>query len=167
MTKYAAQTEVSSARTRDEIERTLERYGADQFMYGWQDSAAIIAFRMSGRHVKFVLPLPARDDKAFTEYVSRGKLWARTDEAARKLYEQAVKSKWRALALVVKAKLEAVESGISEFDSEFMANIVLPGGETVGQWMRPQIADAYRIGKAPNVLPMLPDHSGKEATDGE
>jgi len=78
MTKYAAQTEVSSSRTRDEIERTLERYGANQFMYGWQDSAAIIAFRMSGRHVKFVLPLPARDDKAFTEYVSRGKLWART-----------------------------------------------------------------------------------------
>ena len=34
MTKYAAQTEVTSTRSRDEIERTLERYGADQFMYG-------------------------------------------------------------------------------------------------------------------------------------
>ena len=33
MTKYAAQTEVTSTRSRDEIERTLERYGADQFMY--------------------------------------------------------------------------------------------------------------------------------------
>ncbi|WP_174522201.1 hypothetical protein [Sphingobium amiense] len=159
MTKYATQTEVTSSRSRDEIERTLERYGADQFMYGWQDSSAVIAFRMSGRHVKFVLPLPSKEDKAFTEYVSRGKLWARTEEAARKLYEQAVRSKWRALALVVKAKLEAVESGISEFDSEFMANIVLPGGETVGEWMRPQIAEAYRIGQVPTVLPMLPDHS--------
>lgn len=161
MTKYAAQTEVSSSRTRDEIERTVERYGADQFMYGWQDSAAIIAFRMFGRHVKFVLPLPARDDKAFTEYVSRGKLWARTDDAARKLYEQAVKSKWRALALVVKAKLEAVESGISEFDSEFMANIVLPGGETVGQWMRPQIAHAYETRQMPPLLPYLQGGSGE------
>jgi len=159
VTKYAATTEVSSIRSRDEIERTLERYGADQFMYGWQDSAAVIAFRMEGRHVKFILPLPSKDEKQFTRYVSRGKTWLRTEEAAKKLYEQAVRSKWRALALVVKAKLEAVESGISEFDSEFMANIVLPGGETVGQWMRPQIAEAYRIGAAPSVLPMLPNYT--------
>lgn len=156
MTRYAATTEVSSSRSRDEIERTLERYGADQFLYGWQGDAAVVGFRMEGRQIRFILPLPARGDKAFTEYVSRGKLWARTEDAARKLYEQAVRQKWRALALVIKAKLEAIESGISLFEDEFMANIVLPGGETVGQFMRPQIAEAYRVGTAPTMLPMLP-----------
>jgi hypothetical protein len=160
VTKYAASTDVSSSRSRDEIERTLERYGADQFLYGWQDSSAIVGFRMEGKHIKFVLPLPNRDAKEFTEYESRGKLWARTEEAARKLYEQSVRQKWRALSLVIKAKLEAVESGISVFEDEFMANIVLPGGETVGEFMRPQIAEAYRIGKAPNLLPMLPAPKG-------
>jgi hypothetical protein len=156
MSRYAANTEVSSSRSRDEIERTLERYGADQFLYGWRDTNAVVGFRMKDRHVRFVLPLPAKTDKAFTEYESRGKLWLRTDEAARKLYEQAVRQRWRALALVIKAKLEAVETGISEFEDEFMANIVLPNGRTVSEEVRPRIATAYESGEMP---PMLPDYS--------
>ncbi|AYJ85320.1 hypothetical protein D3Y57_04705 (plasmid) [Sphingomonas paeninsulae] len=158
MTKYAASTEVSSSRSRDEIERTLQRYGADQFMYGWQEADAVIGFRMADRQVRFIVPLPARDDKQFTTYESRGKLWRREDHVALKHYEQAVRQKWRALALVIKAKLEAVEAGISEFESEFLANIVLPGtnGQTAGDWLRPQVAEAYRIGTMPTLLPMLP-----------
>lgn len=157
MTRYAASTEVSSSRSRDEIERTLERYGADQFLYGWKETDALVGFRMNGLQVRFVLPLPARGDKEFTEYMSRGKLWERTEEAARKLYEQAVRQRWRALALVIKAKLEAVESGIAVFEDEFMANIVLPNGRLVGEEVRPAIASAYETGNMPA---MLPDYSG-------
>jgi hypothetical protein len=153
MTRYAQSTTVSSQQSRQEIERILERYGADQFMYGWQDQAAVVAFRMNERRVRFLLPLPDRNAKEFTQS-SRG---ARTLEAASKLYEQSVKQKWRALALVIKAKLEAVESGISEFEDEFLANIMLPTGETVGDWMRPQVAEAYRVGHMPPLLPMLTD----------
>jgi hypothetical protein len=156
VSRFAASTEVSSSRSRDEIERTLERYGADQFLYGWQDGSAVVGFRMEGRGIKFVLPLPAKDEQRFTHH-SRG---ARAPDAALKEWEQAVRQKWRALALVIKAKLEAVESGIAIFEDEFMANIVLPGGETVGEFMRPQIAEAYRIGKAPDLLPMLPAPKG-------
>lgn len=157
MSRYAEKTEVTSARSREEIERTLERYGADQFLYGWKDTDAVVGFRMEGRQVRFILPLPARDDKAFTEYTSRGKLWERSDEAARKLYEQAVRQRWRALALVIKAKLEAVESGIAIFEDEFMANIVMPNGQLVGEHVRPAIARAYETGQ---VQPLLPDMSG-------
>jgi hypothetical protein len=164
MSKYAASTEVSSTRSRDEIERTLQRYGADQFLYGWRDEGAVVGFRMAGRHIQLIVPLPKRDDKQFTEYVSRGKLWARSEDVAAKLYEQAVRQKWRALALVIKAKLEAVDAGISEFESEFLANIVLPTGITAGAWLRPQVAEAYRVGKMPPMLPMLPAPSNG---DGE
>lgn len=157
MTRYASTTEVSSGRSRDEIERTLERYGADQFLYGWQDSAAVVGFRMEARHVRFILPLPAKDERRFTHH-SRGE---RSTDAALKEWEQAVRQRWRALALVIKAKLEAVESGIAVFEDEFMANIVLPGNQTVGEFMRPQIAEAYRIGTAPAMLPMLPAPGGK------
>lgn len=62
----AAQTEVSSAKSCDEIERTLQRYGADQFMCGWQKNTAVIRFRMHGKEVAFLLPLPAKDDKQFS-----------------------------------------------------------------------------------------------------
>jgi hypothetical protein len=36
MARYAAETTVASDRSRAEIERILERYGASSFMYGWQ-----------------------------------------------------------------------------------------------------------------------------------
>jgi hypothetical protein len=152
MATFAASTSVSASASREEIERTLTRYGADQFLYGWQDEKAVVGFRMESRHIRFVLDMPSRTDRRFTHH-SRG---MRTSEAALKEWEQAVRQRWRALALVIKAKLEAVESGISVFEDEFLANIVLPGGETAGAWMRPQIAEAYRIGATPTLLPMLP-----------
>jgi hypothetical protein len=153
MSRYAAQTEVSSEKSRVEIERTLTRYGADGFMYGWQGAQALIAFRMNGRQIKFILPMPDREADEFATYLRGSVRYQREPAAAAKLWEQACRQRWRALALVVKAKLEAVECGISEFDDEFMANIVMPDGSMIGQWARPQIRDMYLNGKMPPLLP--------------
>ncbi len=150
MTRFAESTTVSSEKSRAEVERTVSRYGADGFMYGWTDGNAVVAFRMSNRHVKFVLPMPDRQAREFTHTPERGT--ARSASKAEAAYEQAVRQRWRALALVIKAKLEAVESGITEFDDEFLAHIVLPDGKTVGEVMRPQIAVAYDSGKMPPLL---------------
>jgi hypothetical protein len=155
MTQFAAKTEVTTSRTRDEIERTLERYGADQFLYGWQEASAIVGFRMRGKHIKFMLPLPARDDPAFTQYRLGANLQWRTESAAKERWEQACRQRWRALSLVIKAKLEAVECGISTLEDEFLAHIVLPDGQTAGQWLKPQVEEAYRIGAMPSLLPMI------------
>ena len=54
---------------------------------------------------------------------------------------------------MIQAKLEAVECGISMFEDEFMANIVLPGGQTVSDFMKPQIEKAYELGTPPQLLP--------------
>ena len=151
MSTYAATTSVSTEQSRAEIERTLQRWGADQFMYGWDGDRAVIGFRASGRQIKFVIDLPDRNDREFTHH-SRGR---RTADAALKAWEQACRQRWRALALVIKAKLEAVESGISEFESEFLAHIVLPNGSTVGDWVAPQIDVAYTTGQMPSMLPAL------------
>lgn len=153
MSRYAANTDVTSDRSRNEIEHTLTRYGADQFFYGWQDRAATIGFRMHDRRVQFVLPLPDRNDDEFRLTPSKGYL--RSDKDAAAAYEQAVRQKWRALSLVVKAKLEAVESGITSFEEEFLAHIILPDGSRVGQYMLPQVAKAYATGEMPPLLPML------------
>lgn len=151
MNRYASETQVSSGRSREEIEKTLTKYGADQFIYGWDNESAIIGFRMNGRQVKFTLPLPARDADEFNK-TAKGK--TRPGDAARKSWEKATRQRWRALALVIKAKLEAVESGISVFDSEFLANISLPNGTTAGDFLIPQIAQAYETGKMPLLLPL-------------
>lgn len=152
MSRYASQTEVTSDRSRAEIERTLARYGATQFMYGWETGRAVIGFAMNDRLVRFVLPMPDRSDRRFTQ-TPTGKPRAAT--AAESAWEQACRQRWRALALVVKAKLEAVESGITEFEDEFLAQIVLPDGSTAGGWLRPQIASAYESGAMPTMLPAL------------
>ena len=150
MTRYAESTEVSSDRSRAEIDRTLARYGATSFMYGRSETNAMIVFEMKGRRVKFVLPLPDRNSKEFTHTPNRGT--RRSQSQIEAAYEQAVRQRWRALALVIKAKLEAVETGITEFEDEFMAHIVLPNGQTVGQWMKPQIATAYNNKTMPPLL---------------
>lgn len=59
----------------------------------------------------------------------------------------------RALLLVIKAKLEAVASGISIFEDEFLANVVLPDGRLVGQEVREKIANAYESREMPQLLP--------------
>lgn len=151
MTRYAENTQVTSDRSRAEIESTLQRYGADQFMYGWDRESAVVMFQAGGRRVKFTLPLPDRDSREFTHTPGRNQKRSPTQSAA--AYEKAVRQRWRALALVIKAKLEAVETGITTFEDEFLAHIMLPSGETVGQWMGPQVARAYESGKMPALLP--------------
>ncbi len=151
MTRFANKTTVASDRSRAEIERTLARYHATSFMYAWAEGKAVVGFDMNNRRIKFVLPMPDRNDRQFTHTPQKNQ--ERSEEQAEAAYEQAVRQRWRALALVIKAKLEAVESGICEFDEEFLAYIVLPSGQTVGQFMVPQVAIAYDGGAMPKLLP--------------
>lgn len=116
MSQYAADTTVSTENSRAEIERTLRRYQADAFAYGWDGNKAMIQFDAQDRRIRFVLPLPERDDPSFTRTPGRG--LTRNAEAAERAWEQGCRQRWRALALCIKAKLEAVESGISTFEEE-------------------------------------------------
>ena len=156
MSKYAANTEVSSTRSREEIEHTLTRYGADSFMYAWENDKAVIGFRMFGKMIRFILQMPDKNDNEFT-LTPTGRQ-RNNPIAQHKAWEQATRQRWRALALVVKAKLEAVESGITTFESEFLAHILLPDGQTAGDYLLPQIEQAYETGDMPTMLPMLEKH---------
>jgi hypothetical protein len=153
MATYANKTEVSSDRSRQEIERTLARWGADSFAYMTSRGHAQVAFEYDRKRIRFVLPLPDRLSAEFARTpTGRPRARAAADEA----YEQAVRQKWRALSLVVKAKLEAVESGISTFEQEFYANLVLPNGQTVFEATMPQIARAIDAGdRGPLMLEAL------------
>lgn len=149
---YAQNTTVPVEKSRNEIERTISRYGADQFVYGWAEGGnALVGFRYRNRQIKFVLALPAKADFQLTEV----KREPRSAAAIEKAWEQACRQRWRALALVVKAKLEAVESGIVSFEDEFLAQTVLPSGETASEWMQPQVERAIETGVMPAMLPAL------------
>lgn len=158
--KYAKDTQVSVEKSKIEIEQTVTRYGASQFMSGWKENSAMIGFKMKERNIRFILPLPLRSEKRFTKDKYGH---SRPESKAIELWEQEQRQRWRALALAVKAKLEVVESGISTFEDEFMAHIILPSGQTVAEWMGPQIRTAYETGLMPPMLPYMPEER-KELT---
>ena len=158
MSKFASKTEVPVEKSKMEIEGIVRRYGADGFMSGWNNEKATVQFQCQGRHIRFVMTLPARDEKRFTEYRLQGGLLRRREPGvALNLWEQACRQKWRALLLLVKAKLEAVDAGIATFEEAFFSDIVLPDGRTVYETAREPLALAYSSGKS---VPMLPGVKG-------
>jgi hypothetical protein len=152
MPRYAENTSVTKDRSLAEIEQQITRYGATGFIYGWSGDNAMIGFVVGGRQIRLTVPMPDRTNRVFTHTPQTRVL--RSADAQREAYDQAVRQRWRALALYVKATLEAVEAGIIRFDDAFLAYTALPGGVTVGQWMQPQIVQAYETGRMPPLLPM-------------
>lgn len=152
MPRYASATTVSVEDSRLEIERTLIRYGASEFVNGWQPGKAIIGFKLKQFFVRFDLPIPDPTDKKFTHGAIRGRIVKRTELQAAKAHEQEKRSRWRALLLTIKAKLEAVECGITTLENEFMAFIVLANSQTFGDWVRDNAMPQITAGKMPPLL---------------
>lgn len=144
---FARDTTVAVAKSRAEIEELLRRYGAHAYASGWDANRATIGFTISGRMVQLQVVVPPLE-----EFLNTGKR-KRAPAQARAAHEQENRRRWRALALVIKAKLEAVASGISTVEQEFMAHVVLPNGRTVGEWLAPQLDQAYSNGRMPPMLP--------------
>jgi hypothetical protein len=127
---FAARTSVTIGKSRGQIEDLVTRHGATSFASGHEGAQANILFKMKGRRVRFELQLTEVDER---ENMRR----------------------WRCLYALLKAKLTAVEDGLATFEEEFLAFTLVPGagGETVAQWIGPQLAYAYEHGsKMPPLL---------------
>jgi hypothetical protein len=129
MRAYAADTAVPVARSKVAIEDMLRQHGATEFASGWDPTHDRMQFQLFDRTIRFVLPRPDHADRKFT-HDRRG--FRRANSTIAKAIEQAERQRWRALYLVIRAKLEAVEAGISVFENEFLAFVVMANGMTVG-----------------------------------
>lgn len=158
MGRYASETTVPVSKSRSEIEAVLIKYGAAEFQSGWKSDAALIGFRMKDLFVRFILPIPARTEKRFTHTTDRyGYTKKRTEQQAEKEYDQDIRQRWRALLLTIKAKLEAVECGISTVEQEFLAFIVMPNGVSIGDFVIERAMPAIRLGNMPLALQAAPE----------
>lgn len=144
MSPYARDTRVPVSQSRMEIERLLEKVKARQIgtAVDYDLGKARVQFRLHDRVIRFVLTLPSSEKL-------KGERFAKAE-----------RQKWRALLLVIKAKLEAVESTIETFEEAFLANIVLPNDQTVAEIVTKQIAESYTTGKMPKALGPAPGGSG-------
>jgi len=134
MRRFAEDTVVPASRSRDQIVEMMKRAGADAFLFGEDAGRATIGFRLKGRYLRFTVPTASG---------------GRSQRAA----DQLVRTRWRALWLVVKARLEAVAIGLISVEDAFLAETLLPDKRTVAEVMAPQVEDAYRSGTMPPLLP--------------
>jgi len=142
MGKYAEGTSVPVERSQTEINRVLAKFGADQFAQASSTTppAVLIGFRAKGKLIKFHLPMPT------------GKDFRGTELQIEKQFQAECRRRWRALLLVLKAKLEAVDSGITTFEQEFYAHMVLPGGMTVFESTNKEVSRAIETGTPPSFM---------------
>lgn len=137
MTRYAAKTRVAPEKSLDEIRRIVGRYGAHEFGTLQRDRERIaeVYFAFKNLRIKIGVTLPTRDQSKRT---STGRVRSQTS-AIDEAHEQAVRQRWRALCLAIKAKLEAVDCGISTIEQEFMPFVVLHDGTTLGEHLVPRL----------------------------
>ena len=125
---YANRTRVPTEKTRLEIEQLVKKFGAKGFASGWHEGTARVQFFAHGRHVRFTV-MTAGDTREGRE-------------------------KWRALLLLVKAKLVAVDAKIATFEEAFVGDVVLPEtGKTVWESVREPLKLAYEQNRH---IPLLP-----------
>lgn len=122
-------------KSRAEIEHILQRFGATHFLSGSSPTDAVVSFQIGGRAIKITLHMPDPNSDEFNYQKSL-----------------AIRERWRALALVIKAKLAAIEAGITTVEEEFLAFTMLPDKRTVGQWLLPQMQVLLTSGRMPPLL---------------
>ncbi|WP_437870919.1 hypothetical protein ACSD7O_14340 [Methylorubrum extorquens] len=140
---YAETTKVPVAQTRAEIEKLLKAAKAERVITIDDPLEATVMCMLAGRLIKILVPIAGNAN------------------------DQVRRARWRALLLTIKAKREAVESGIETIEQAFLSHVVLPDGRTMGEWAEPALQLAYERGQMPNDPLRLPAPStsagGKDA----
>lgn len=158
MADFAKGTKVPVQRTRMEIEDLLDKHGAHSRAVGQQGMQAVILFEKDGRRVRIQMELPSpsefRSRKRGRNHVERTQ---REQEAA---LQQSLRERWRWLLLTLKAKFVSLDGGIETFEEAFLAHIVMPNGQSVGDWLLPELAESYANQKMPPLLPSGGNHHG-------
>lgn len=162
---FAEGTSVSVEKSKLELERLLVKHGAKQYGTAHDDANgfALVHFKMSERLIRLQIPVPPLTDypdPTKQSYYNKKKTprnWDRLGVDSRKQWvnsqwEQACRTRWRCMLLIVKAKLEHIALGLSSVESEFLADIALPDGRSVAELLKPQIAQAYLSGRMPPLL---------------
>ena len=148
---YAADTTVSPEKSRAEIEAQLKRYSADRFGFSWdrKSGTARVEFTMGNSDFRLEIARPTAQHPR-VRYADRYNRFPDA-ETIQKRIEQIERQRWRALALFVKAALEAVDAGAVSIEHLMLPYTILPNDETLGQFA-PQIKQALSGGR---LVPLL------------
>lgn len=130
---YAETTKVPFDKTVSDIMTMLRKSGAMQVGQMEEANRLTIIFTLNDRSVRFRVG------------------WENSERSQRQ--------RARALLLVIKAKLESIESGVETFEEAFLANIVMADGQTVHERVSGDLALEYKSGQPTMYLIGGPSHA--------
>lgn len=140
---YAENTTVPFERSISEIVTLLRKAGADQIGQMEGRGSFKLQFTMEDRMILFRVAFPSTDE-------IMQMCGPRQDPS--RVEEQWRRQRGRALLLVIKAKLESVESEVETFEQAFLANVMLANGQTLYERVQEPIAVEYQTGKPAMML---------------
>ncbi len=105
---YALGTGVSITRSLAEIYKLIDRFGVNNLATGKAAGRNFIMFDHDGQTYRFVIE--PQDD------------------------EREEKRQWRCMVLYIKGALVLVEEGVKDLETVFLADRILPGGQSWGQY---------------------------------
>lgn len=116
-TNYVRGASITPAASQSEIQQMLLASGATGLRWSREDGRAAISFRAGPRRFRIVLALP---------HTAEGLPPRGTPYAASRTPQDLARQRWRQLSLLIRAKLDAVDSGITTFDQEFLGYMLDP-----------------------------------------
>lgn len=140
---YAENTTVAFEKSIADIIGLLRKAGADQIGQMESRASFTLQFTLAERMVRFRVHFPDAD-------AIKRMTGPRQD--ADRVSEQWRRQRGRALLLVIKAKLESVESKVETFEQAFLANVVLSDGQTLYERVQGPIAVEYKTGAPSQML---------------
>lgn len=135
--RYAERTKVPESKSRREIEDELHKHRCDKVAVMTESHGFYVAWVKGGRSYRMGIELPPAGS-------------AENDRERRR--------RLRTLNLYVKGRLNAVEDGIKSFEAEFMPEVILDDGRTLGEHAYEQLGRIESAGRMPAQL-MLPGGS--------
>jgi hypothetical protein len=150
---YAEKTEVAFEKSIGEIVGLVRKHGAEQIGQMENPGDFTIGFRLADRLMRFRIVFPSINDMPTHD----GRRQPLSAAQRRERLEQWKRQRARALMLVIRAKLESVESGIETLEEAFLANVVMADGKTMYERVAGPIALEYETGR-PALL--LTDQAG-------
>lgn len=127
--KYAEGTKVTVESSRGEISGILSKHGVQRMGWTSEPAGDSLLFELGGYSFRFYIARPSLDDVK-RAYVDGGGRWSLVYDPQAKV-DAEWRRRWRANVLLLKAKLEFIQSGDTTLIRELLPYAVLPGGQTV------------------------------------
>jgi hypothetical protein len=142
--RFAEGTSVEVSSSQEQIKRLVTQHGATGFLlaeaHRGDEFVGVVQFQIFGRMLRYERVYPGVKEAPRGSY------------SPKRWQDGEWRRRWRALHLIIKAKLELVASGDTSFEHEFLGDIMLPNGQTVGSQAIPAIKHAYETGEMPKLL---------------